>query len=89
MSKAQAPTQAPAPAQALQRILDVTRRFFEIDPAPRKPLPHAARSYPVPAPVAWRWCRGDDGDRHRWFHNEYPYGAADASRSRGSSDATI
>lgn len=65
----------------LQRMVEVTRRFFEVEPAATKPLRRALRSYPVPAPVAWRWCRGEP-DGKRWFHKEYPYGTASERRGR-------
>jgi hypothetical protein len=60
----------------LQRMLEITRQFFEVEPAVRKPLQCGGRSYPVPPPVGWRWCLRQDAERNRWYHTEYPYGAA-------------
>lgn len=62
----------------LQRMLEVTRRFFEIKPITPAAPSRTVRSYPIPTPVAWRWCQRDGAAPDRWYHGEYPYGAAKA-----------
>jgi len=71
MSQAQ-----PQESLHLQRMLKITRRFFEVEAAERKPWRRGGRSYPVPLPAGWRWCLREDAERNRWYHKEYPYGAA-------------
>ncbi|MBI4206059.1 MAG: hypothetical protein HY527_13645 [Betaproteobacteria bacterium] len=66
----------------MQRVVEITRRFFKIESTASQPLPRAVRSYPIPAPAAWRWCLRDGVERNRWYHGEYPYSAAAARRGR-------
>jgi hypothetical protein len=58
----------------LQRMLEITRRFFEVEAAERRPRQRGGRSYPVPLPGGW--CLREDAERNRWYHKEYPYRAA-------------